>query len=118
MKKLPEKQPPDGWKVIRDIKTLADDGTAYASGPLRVVFGFRRYDGKSWAHLSVSCRDRLPTWDEMKRVKHDFLGPEIVALQVFAPESEWVNIHETCLHLWACMEDERPIPDFRVMGHI
>lgn len=68
-------------------------------------------DGKKWAHLSVSHRDRLPTWEELARVKEDFLGTHTKAVQILPPRAEWVNIHPNVLHLFCCLEGD-PLPDF------
>ena len=58
-------------------------------------------DPMSWEHVSVSRRDRCPTWDEMCFVRGLFWGPEEMAIQYHPAESEHVSIHPFCLHLWA-----------------
>lgn len=80
---------------------------------LQVLESVRRVkgDGKRWHHISVSHGNRLPDWGEMSLCKRLFMGHESTALQVLAPVSRWVNIHEYCLHLWRCMDGE-VVPDF------
>ncbi len=68
-------------------------------------------DGKKWYHVSLSRKSRLPSYEDMKLVKDHFIGKQNQAIQVFAPESEHVNIHPYCLHLWHCLEGS-PLPDF------
>lgn len=53
-----------------------------------------------WEHVSVSTKRRIPNWEEMCFVKNLFWGPEECVVQFHPPESEWVNNHLYCLHLW------------------
>lgn len=57
-------------------------------------------DGKMGWHLSISHPRRLPTYAEMKRARYEFMPDNIYVAQIFPPQSEFVNIHENCLHLW------------------
>lgn len=84
------------------------------SDPTRVLISGRtEADGRRWIHVSVSHPNRLPSWATMRAVKDIFLGKDCLALQLFPPESEWVNVHPYCLHLWRCLDDAG-LPDFRV----
>lgn len=71
----------------------------------------REKDGKLWIHVSFSRRSRIPDYDDITRVKRDFIGDDKKAVMVFPALSEHVNIHPYCLHLWNCV-DEDPLPDF------
>ena len=53
-----------------------------------------------WEHVSVSIEDRCPSWDDMCFVKSLFWEPEETVLQFHPAKSDYVNIHEFCLHLW------------------
>jgi hypothetical protein len=53
-----------------------------------------------WEHVSVSIEDRCPSWDDMCFVKFLFWEPEETVLQFHPAKSDYVNIHEFCLHLW------------------
>jgi len=57
-------------------------------------------DGMGWEHVSVSRRDRCPTWDEMCQVKALFWDDEDCVVQFHPPRSEYINNHPFCLHLW------------------
>jgi len=63
-----------------------------------------------WEHVSVSLRDRVPTWDEMCWVKDQFFDDEETVVQFHPPRSEYVNCHPFCLHLWRPMRDVIPRP--------
>ncbi len=64
--------------------------------PLKVIAS----DGMGWEHVSVSLTTRCPTWEEMCFIKDLFWGAEACVIQFHPPESEYVNNHSFCLHLW------------------
>lgn len=101
---------PPIWQVIQ----VNEDGCAYESSwGLRVIASIQtESDGNDWLHVSLSRRKRLPDWDDVKQVKDLFVGKERKAIQILPPESEYVNIHPNCLHLWCCL-DKDVLPDFR-----
>lgn len=56
-------------------------------------------DGGKW-HLSISHRNRLPTYEELKEARYKYLPDVKYMAQIFPPKGEFVNVCETCLHLW------------------
>ena len=95
---------------------------APTGGRLRLLVS----DGEGWAeegfagvpfeHVSVSLEDRCPTWEEMCWVKSLFWEPEEVVIQYHPPESEYVNRHQFCLHLWRPVGVEVPRPPRVAVG--
>ena len=69
-----------------------------------------------WEHVSVSRTDRCPTWDEMCQVKDLFWDKDDCVVQYHPPESEYVNNHPNCLHLWRPTEDALPRPPSIMVG--
>lgn len=69
-----------------------------------------------WEHVSVTVAregeepTRCPTWAEMCFVKDIFFAKEETVMQLHPPESEYVNQHEFCLHLWRPLESDNAIP--------
>lgn len=57
-------------------------------------------DGLEWEHVSVSLSNRCPTWGEMCFVKSIFWDKDDLVVQYHPPESEYINTHSYCLHLW------------------
>ena len=101
-----------GFRLI-DGNPRRDDGSAWIKGDLQVLASAAvERDGHRWLHVSLSRQGRLPSWDDITLVKQIFIGDERLALQVFPPQAEYVNIHPHVLHLWCCI-DARPVPDFR-----
>ncbi len=94
---------PYGWFVIgaraacgRVLHVMADDG--HISG---------------WEHVSVSVPSqpyKTPSWPEMCAVKAMFWAPEECVVQFHPPESQYINTHHGCLHLWRCVAQPFPMP--------
>lgn len=79
---------------------------------LRIQFS----NGLGWEHVSVSRKSRIPSWEDMCRVKTLFWGPEACVVQYHPPESEYVNNHPNCLHLWRPREATLPTPPSMLVG--
>jgi len=73
-------------------------------------------NGGGWDHVSVSFPSRCPTWNEMCRVKQLFFRPDEVVIEYHPAESEYVNMHPFCLHLWRPQEDMIPTPPSWMVG--
>ena len=106
---------PPSWTLIE--KTIG--GGSFRRGSIQVFLSVLRYeDGKTWLHVSLCGRTSrgdftLPSWEEFKRVKQDFLGPERWAYQVLPDERNYVNQNPCVLHMFALLDkNERPLPDF------
>ncbi len=73
-------------------------------------------DGGGWEHVSVSRRDRIPTWDEMCQVKALFWDDTDCVVQFHPPRADYVNNHSRCLHLWRPVDMEMPRPPSLMVG--
>ena len=73
-------------------------------------------DGLCWEHVSVSRKDRCPTWDEMCQIKAMFWDEDDCVIQYHPPKSEYVNNHPNCLHLWRPIGIELPLPNSLLVG--
>lgn len=72
--------------------------------------------GDGWDHVSVSCRDRCPTWDEMDAIKRLFFAPDETAMQLHVPPAEHLCLHPYCLHLWRPLRAPIPRPPAYMVG--
>jgi hypothetical protein len=63
-------------------------------------------DEIGWEHVSVSRRDRCPTWSEMCFIKSMFWDEEDCVVQFHPPKSQYVNHHPYCLHMWRKVGEE------------
>lgn len=66
--------------------------------------------GDGWDHVSVALRHRLPRYKEMVTIKRMFFCGDETAVEYHMPESEHINIHPFCLHLWRPQEEPLPTP--------
>lgn len=69
-----------------------------------------------WEHVSVSCQNRCPTWEEMDSVKRMFFNPYETAVQFHVPEADHINFHQYCLHLWRPLEQVIILPPPELVG--
>ncbi len=102
------------WQIVDRFP----GGAAFVRGGLKVLFSVMRYgDSRIWVHVSVSGhtasgRWLLPSWDDVKRVKADFIGTDRWAYQVFPDEKNYVNDNPYVLHLFSLLDGEQALPDF------
>lgn len=106
---------------VRDGRLGSDDDVGNAGAfDVRLRAGQRVFviasDGGGWEHVSVSRRDRCPTWDEMCQVKALFWDEDDWVVQFHPARAEYVNNHPNCLHLWRPVLDEVPTPPAWMVG--
>lgn len=91
-------------KLERTLWTVADEGNGFIE----------------WEHVSVSTpgKRQCPTWKEMCVVKAIFWDPEDAVVQFHPPESDYVNWHPFCLHLWRPTAYELQLPPNIAVGPI
>lgn len=75
-------------------------------------------DFTDWTHASFSWIDRVPTYDELVRLKEAVWGPEGEAYQIHPRAERHVNIHAYALHLWGRADGAPVLPDFGRHGTI
>lgn len=79
-------------------------------------------DEHGWEHVSVVIYsnkrkvDRTPTWEEMCHIKKLFWGAEEAVMQFHPKESDYVNNHPNCLHLWKQVGKEPIMPPAYIVG--
>ena len=67
-------------------------------------------NGGGWDHVSVSLRDRCPSWEEMCEIKDVFFNPDECCVEYHPAKKDYVNIHPYCLHIWKPQKTEMPTP--------
>ena len=57
--------------------------------------------GMIW-HMSISCKDRNPTWEEIRDAWYKLVpnAKNITGAMYFPPEEEYVNVHQHCFHVY------------------
>lgn len=77
-------------------------------------------DGMGWRHVSVSFgaqNTKIPPWNVMCAVKDIFFGKDCWVMQFHPPQSEYVNNHPGCLHLWQPTDAIMPVPQSIMVGY-
>ncbi len=69
-----------------------------------------------WEHVSVSTPHRNPNWQEMCWVKDAFWNADEMVVQFHPPQSEYVNNHDYCLHLWKPWDGHIYLPPSNAVG--
>lgn len=69
-----------------------------------------------WEHVSVSRKDRCPSWEEMCHVKDLFWEDDDCVVQYHPPRADWISNHQFCLHLWRPAGAELPRPPSMMVG--
>lgn len=54
----------------------------------------------SLLHVSISRRDRYPTWGEIKAIREAFYDADVDVMMVMPKKADYVNLHKNCFHLW------------------
>lgn len=75
-------------------------------GVLRVIAA----NADGWDHVSVSRKDRTPTWEEMEHIKRRFFKEDELVLQFHVPVKKHINFHSHCLHLWRSHDSDPLLP--------
>lgn len=73
-------------------------------------------DGMGWEHVSVSRRDRTPTWEEMCFIKDMVFNDDEIVVQYHPAKTEYVNNHPHCLHMWKPTNAKLPAPPSILVG--
>ena len=66
--------------------------------------------GEPFEHVSVSTARRCPRWEEMEFVRRQFFEDDECVMQLHVPESDHINTHNFCLHLWRPVKTPIPRP--------
>ena len=79
---------------------VEEDFSAYKMGGCTVFVG-RSEQG--W-HASISHPSRYPTWDEIAHARYSLVPGGVTMAMLLPPQSEFVNVHTNCFHLWQCVD--------------
>lgn len=73
-------------------------------------------NGGGWDHVSISFKNRCPSWGEMGMVKDIFFNTDECVVQYHPAKNEYVNNHPYCLHLWKSQDAHMPTPPTIMVG--
>jgi hypothetical protein len=97
-----------GWRELGvfDLPLKAGSAKVFQKGPCKVLISQEDHDGKVRWHLSISCKDRYPGWEEIKDARYSLLPLGLTFAQILPPLNNYINIHPNCFHLWELSDGE------------
>ena len=109
--------PPNYWQRFPDLELLSQKAATvwqHKLTDLRVLRSKSTLrDGSTWIHVSVSRPDRLPSWEEISKVRDEFLGEQVEAYHVVPARKDYINVHSYCLHIWTPIDRVRRVANLR-----
>lgn len=90
----------NGWRPIHLPLPM---GKAYSKGECRVILTQNELKERGiivrrW-HISISCANRYPNWDEIKDARYSLVPDGVLMAMLLPPKDEYVNLHPNCFHL-------------------
>jgi hypothetical protein len=77
---------------------------AFSMGECNILLGREPggVNGEMRWHLTISCPDRHPSWDEIKTARYRLLGPDTVMAMILPPVADYVNVasQDHVMQLW------------------
>jgi hypothetical protein len=59
----------------------------------------RHADNTVHWHMSISRRDRYPSWNEIRDARYELLPDNITMAMLLPPKDQYVDLHPNCFHL-------------------
>lgn len=103
---------PKGWDRVHNPGEPPDSQTFM--NRTRGLLAIRAREIGRW-HLSVSHRERVPTWGELGYARDALLPADVWMMVAHPPRKYWLNYHTHVLHLWE-FRDAEMIALFREEG--
>lgn len=69
-----------------------------------------------WEHLSVSFKNKIPSWECMNEMKEMFFYDDEECFQLHPKADNYVNNNEYTLHIWRPVDGNFPIPPSVLVG--
>jgi hypothetical protein len=77
---------------------------AYQKGDCSIIVAREIQGGPLRWHLSISCSNRLPTWEELRDARYALLPDDATMVMILPPKKDYVNLHDYCFHLHEIVE--------------
>lgn len=98
-----------GWRDMGTVQLpmMKDTITrSFMKGPCYALVSQENHVGRMRWHLSISCSNRYPGWEEIKDARYALLPVGLTFAQVLPPLTEYLNVHPNCFHLWEIGDGE------------
>jgi len=86
---------------IVEVQSDISHGRRFIMGDCDIYLAKEKTSGgfESW-HISISCKNRYPSWDEVVRVRYDLMPKNIEMVMFFPSKKENIEIGNNSIHLW------------------
>lgn len=91
--------PPTDWQAAVHVMSGEKGVKHFKMGRCHIMVSPPQGEHYGW-HLSISCPDRYPTWDEIAKARYELLDDSLLMVMMLPDPADYVNIHNYCLHLW------------------
>lgn len=71
---------------------------------------------EGWEHLSVSHKNKIPSWLCMQEMKEMFFKDDEECIQIHPKADNYINNNEYTLHIWRPIEAVKQIPPSILVG--
>ena len=94
-----------GWREVPLLEVVKQmipaPSSAWVKGECHIIYSMMEDHGDGlWNHVSISCHDRYPTWEEILDARYAFFTEDDEVFQILPPKREYNNLHPNCFHLW------------------
>jgi len=72
----------------------------------------------TYLHASISGGDQMPSYEALTGLHKAVWGNDGYAYEIFAPDSQHVNLHPYARHLWGRVDGAPVLPEFGRWGTI
>lgn len=114
MSEMPRVAFASGWS--RMLNPNGPDGSETYVHETKRLMAIRGHENGRW-HLSVSHRERIPTWGELGFARDHLLPANVWLMIAHPPREYWMNLNSRVLHLWE-FDDPHLIGQFMWEGAI
>ena len=108
-------------RILKVYKNIENDKIMKLKLEIRSIKGsdkalvcFSRVLG--WEHLSVSFKNKIPSWEVMNEFKEMFWKDDEDAFQYHPIKDNYINNNEYTLHIWRPLETSIPVPPSITVG--
>lgn len=108
-KAAPLPEAPKDWKYVGTALIDTGDCAVYQhkASTLSVLRSIDDLgDGRKTLHVSVSRKGKLPSWEDLRLCKTLFMGPDVDAYHVIPRATDYVNMNQNTMHLWAPWKED------------
>jgi len=86
--------------IDENLRTGKFRNSMFVHDGFTVMFTVENHGTSAYQHLSVSRKERYPSWDEIVLFRSLFFEDDDEIVQVIPKESDYVNVHDNCFHMW------------------